>query len=195
MIKTLPSRISKLSNWKASARPTPRLSICTPPCSYTTSPTSSMDFLDHAMGQAMSSIDDIMMSSELLSPRRSSSSTAVAVAILSSSVPTAPLATEDNLELILQRWTRRLLTKRDYMHAHAASNVAFLLGGLALELITNAQWFFGDRLQPWYPTHGFEMVAMQAVIAVSAITGLGLTFSNRKGAERTVFAAYGVQVL
>ena len=83
-------------------------------------------------------------------------------------------------------------TETDFPHF---LRVPKLLGGLALELITNAQWFFGDRLQPWYPTHGFEMVAMQAVIAVSAITGLGLTFSNRKGAERTVFAAYGVQVL
>ena len=110
-------------------------------------------------------------------------------------VTTVPLVVDSSLELALKRWTRRLLTKQDFMHLHAASNAAFLLGGMALEVITNAQWLAGERMQPWYPTHGFEMAAMEAVVAVSAVTGLGLTFSNRKGPERTIFAAYGVQVL
>lgn len=105
-----------------------------------------------------------------------------------------PVAT-DSLEMAIQRWFRRLLTKRDYMHVHAASNAAFLIGGLALEFITNAQWLTGDRAMPWYPTHAYEMLLMQLVIAISAGTGLGLTMTARKGAEQTVFAAYGIQVL
>ena len=215
MFKSLLRPSAKLSAHNSiPLRPSGRPSICVPPAALATSlpsPTRSpaqcsMDFLDHAMGQAMSSMDELLTSSDdlLSSPQRSnSSSSAAAMAIpfpTSTTEESAPstsgsAAPVDNLELLLQRWTRRLLTKRDYMHAHAASNVAFLLGGLALELITNAQWLAGDRLQPWYPTHGFEMAAMQAVIAVSAATGLGLTFSNRHGAERTVFAAYGLQVL
>ena len=196
--------LSKLSAHKASPlRPSARPSLCAPSAALATSlqpsrgpAQSSIDFQDHAMGQAAS--DDSLLSS---SRRSNSSSSAVAIAIpfpnSTSEEGSAPStsAPVDNLELMLQRWTRRLLTKRDYMHAHAASNVAFLLGGLALELVTNAQWLAGDRLQPWYPTHGFEMAAMQAVIAVSAATGLGLTFSSRHGAERTVFAAYGLQVM
>ena len=71
----------------------------------------------------------------------------------------------DSLEFAVQRWTRRLLTKRDFMHAHALSNAAFLVGGLALELITHAQWLAGDRSAPWYPEYGFELVTMQVNLA------------------------------
>ena len=74
------------------------------------------------------------------------------------------------------------------------SNVLFLVGGLLLELTTNASWAAGFQDTLWYP-QWFEMLAIQAVIGVSAGTGLFLTAENRKGAERLVFQAYGLQVL
>jgi len=74
------------------------------------------------------------------------------------------------------------------------SNALFLVGGLLLELTTNASWAAGFRDSLWYP-QWWEMLAIQAVIGVSAGTGLVLTAENRKGAERLVFQAYGLQVL
>ena len=74
------------------------------------------------------------------------------------------------------------------------SNVLFLVGGLLLELTTNASWAAGFRDTLWYP-QWFEMLAIQAVIGVSAGTGLFLTAETRKGAERMVFQVYGLQVL
>jgi hypothetical protein len=68
------------------------------------------------------------------------------------------------------------------------------VGGLLLELTTNASWAAGLRDSLWYP-QWWEMLAIQAVIGVSAGTGLVLTAENRKGAERLVFQAYGLQVL
>ena len=49
----------------------------------------------------------------------------------------------------LKNILQRLLTRRDFLHAHAASNVVFLFGGLALFTITNAQWLMGGLEQPW----------------------------------------------
>ena len=65
---------------------------------------------------------------------------------------------------------------------------------MLLELATNASWAAGFRDSLWYP-QWFEMLAIQAVIGVSAGTGRVLTAENRKGAERLVFQAYGLQVL
>ena len=157
----------------------------------------SMDFLDSAicsMDEALSYVD---WPSAAATSQAAATPSAPAAALPSypGGSTSSAAGESDSFEMAVQRWTRRLLTRRDFLHAHAASNIAFLVGGLALELITNAQWLTGERLQPWYPSHGYELLLMQAVIVVSAATGLSLTMSNRKGAEQTVFAAYGVQVL
>ena len=68
------------------------------------------------------------------------------------------------------------------------------MGGLLLELTTNASWAAGFQDSLWYP-QWWEMLAIQAVTAVSTGTGLVLTAENRKGAERLVFQTYGLQVL
>ncbi len=63
-----------------------------------------------------------------------------------------------------------------------------------MELITSAQWAAGLRDTLWYPAL-HEMILLQAVVGVSAGTGLVLTAEKREGAERAVFQSYGIQAL
>lgn len=117
---------------------------------------------------------------------------------MSSGYATSPAGNPPNQqlsewELTLQRWTRRLLTRQDFLHLHAASNALFILGGIPLEVITNVQWLVGAREELWYPSNPLLLGGMMAVTGVATVSGLMLTNENRKGAEKVLFMAYGLQ--
>ena len=76
----------------------------------------------------------------------------------------------------------------------SCSNVLFLVGGVAMELLSNAQWATGASDGLWYP-QWYEMLIIQTVIAISAGTGMFLTAQKRTGAEQFIFGAYGLQAL